>query len=50
MEHTFEIYRNGNPKNIVVRLYCTLELALKINYNLENACAYGHRYQLRQID
>lgn len=49
-EHTFNIYRNGDPENVVVRLFCTLELALKINYNLENSCAYGHSYQIRQID
>lgn len=50
VEHTFNIYRNGDPENVVIRLFCTRELALKINYNLENACAYGHHYQLRQMD
>lgn len=48
--HTFIIYRNGDPENVVVRLYCPLDLALRINYSLENACAYGHSYQLRQVD
>lgn len=49
-EHTFIIYKNGDPENVVVRLFCTLSQAQAINYNLENACAYGHTYQIRQID
>ncbi len=48
--HTFNIYRNGDPENVVVRLFCTLYQAQAINYNIENHCAYGHSYDIRQMD
>lgn len=48
--HTFIVYKNGNPEDVVVRLYCSLSQAQAINYNIENHCAYGYTYQIRQID
>ena len=48
--HSWIIYRNGDPERVVVKLYCPEYVALSLNYNLENADAYGNSYTLRQLD